>query len=76
MQTPHTKCRQMQKLSANLLTEESMPDYSFNQSEADTILISAYAVLFTVGPLSLTQLTQINMWQQQLFHRNFLACSA
>ena len=28
-----------------------MPDYSFSQSEADTILISAYAVLFTVGPV-------------------------
>ena len=32
----------------NLSTQESMPDYSFSQSEADTILISAYAVLFTV----------------------------
>ena len=28
-----------------------MPDYSFSQSEADTILISAYTVLFTVGPI-------------------------
>ena len=36
----------------NLSTQESMPDYSFSQSEADTILISAYAVLFTVhGPV-------------------------
>ena len=30
-------------------------------------------ILATVGPLSLTQ---IHMWQQQLFHRNSLACSA
>ena len=29
----------------NLSTQESMPDYSFSQSEADTILFSAYAVL-------------------------------
>ena len=28
----------------NLSTQESMPGYSFSQSEADTILISAYAV--------------------------------
>ena len=28
-----------------------MPDYSFSQSEANTILISAYAVLLTVGPV-------------------------
>ena len=35
----------------NLSTQESMPDYSFSQSEANTILISAYAVLLTVGPV-------------------------
>ena len=46
----------------NLSTQESIPDYSFSQSEADTILISAYAVLFTVGPFSLTQLTQIYIY--------------
>ena len=44
----------MQKLSTLMaltaLTCQPMPDYSFGQSEADTILISAYAVLFTVGP--------------------------
>ena len=33
-----------------------MPDYSFSQSEADTILISAYAVLFTVGLLADTDI--------------------
>ena len=33
-----------------------MPDYSFSQY---TILISAYTVLVTVGPLSSTQLTDI-----------------
>ena len=29
-------------------------------------------ILATVGPLSSAQLTQIYMWQQQLFHRNSL----
>jgi len=33
----------------NLSTLESMPDYSFSQSEADTILFSAYAVLRDSG---------------------------
>ena len=44
----HTKCRCRNCLYsvgsdctiANLSTQESMPDYSFSQSEADTILIS------------------------------------
>ena len=33
----------------NLSTQESMPDYSFSQSEADTILFSTYAVLRDSG---------------------------
>ena len=33
----------------NLSTQESMPDYSFIQSEADTILFCAYAVLRDTG---------------------------
>ena len=33
----------------NLSTQESMPEYSFSQSEADTILFSAYAVLRNSG---------------------------
>ena len=33
----------------NLSTQEFMPDYSFSQSEADTILFSAYAVLRDSG---------------------------
>ena len=51
MQTPHRKCRYTTLLALTALTCQPMPDYSFSQSEADTILISAYRCIVYSGPI-------------------------
>jgi hypothetical protein len=54
----------------------TMHSYSFDQSEADTILFSAYAVLReSVAPLSLMLVILTPMLQQQSFCSSCLVCS-
>lgn len=59
----------------NLSSQQPMQDYSFDQSEADTILFSAYTLLRkSVALLSLMRLILMHMLRQQLFHSSFPVC--
>ena len=54
----------------NLSTEQLMQNYSFDQSEADTILFSAYAVLRESGYSGPVVIDAADTLRQQSSHRN------
>jgi len=61
----------------NLSGQQWLPDYSFDQSEADTIFFSVYTVLCDsgyIGPVVIDAADTDGMWQQQLFPHSCQVC--